>query len=123
MSAPPDWIWLVVVGLAGWGSRDFWPALRGWLDADFKAKREAEAKRIDDNEKRFLAAFEQSAKASEQAAQNGRDVAIALRVIGETRVADNLTLQRIERHMDEIESALGRLGVMRRRAAERKEGS
>ena len=130
----PIWVTLLLVPAAAalwtWFKADGWPSLRSLWSADAKTRIEAAKQAAADREERFLAAYEQTAKAlqdiagnSAAAAQAQRESAAALRTAAETRVLDNLTLQRVERRLDAIEDVVGRQPpVVRARVRGRTEG-
>lgn len=131
MSATPDTPWYVTlllipaaVALWNWFKTDGWPALKATVNVEAKAKREALKAASSEREARFLAAYEQTAQALADIARNSEASAQALRVAAETRVLDNLTLQRVERRLDAIEDVVGRqppVAVRRRTEGERGE--
>lgn len=93
---------LLLTAIGAFLARDIIPWLRSLVDSEFKYRRERMSKEIDAREERFLKAFEMSATAQAQQAQASIDVAASLQIISQTRVADNMTLVRIERRLDEI---------------------
>lgn len=98
----PWWVILLLLPAGAWFTQNAWPWLREQLDEEFKERRTSAAHRFTEREDRFLAAVETSAQASERAAQASTDVAAALQTLAQVRVADNLTLQRVERRLDEL---------------------
>lgn len=93
---------LLLTAIGAFLAREIIPWLRSLVDSEFKYRRERMSKETDAREERFLKAFEMSATAQAQQAQASIDVAAALQAISQTRVADNMTLVRIERRLDEI---------------------
>lgn len=123
----PWWVAALLVPGAvafwGWWKTDGWPWIRSLWSAEARIKREAAKTAATDREERFLTAYEQAAKALVDLARSGEASAQALRVAAETRVLDNLTLQRVERRLDAIEDVVGRAPpIVRARARGRTEG-
>lgn len=124
----PAWVTLLLIPAAialwNWWKADGWPALKALVNVEAKTKREALKAASSQREERFLAAYEQTAQALADIARNSEASAQALKVAAETRVLDNLTLQRVERRLDAIEDVVGRappVAVRRRTEAERGE--
>ncbi len=131
----PAWVTLLLIPAAialwNWWKADGWPALKALVNVEARTKREAlkaasiqREERFLAAEERFLAAYEQTAQALADIARNSEASAQALRVAAETRVLDNLTLQRVERRLDAIEDVVGRappVAVRRRTEGERGE--
>lgn len=117
---PPDWLWVALGAVGMFVANQLWPFVRSLVDMGYKAeleerKAELEQRKVDaaqrreaveHQEERYLAALELGAQAQRQQSENGREIAAAIRTIAETRVADNLVLQRVER---ELEKALALL--------------
>lgn len=114
----PWWVVVILVPASGafwiWFQKEFWPWARSLWNTEAALKREAEKQAAADREERFLVAYEQSAKAQEQSAKaleslakSSNESAQALQVATQTRVLDNLTLQRVERRLDAIEDRVG----------------
>lgn len=104
----PWWWPVVALPAALWARDQFWPWFRGLVDAEFKARREGLDRARSEAETKYLTALSTWSTAQVE-------IAAALKSMSEARLVDNLILARVERRLDEIESALGRSGAMHRR--------
>ncbi len=116
---PEGWLWIALGSLATFAATQVWPFLRSMWDMGYKAeleqrKAETAQRRADSNlhEERYLAALEVSAQAQLQQSENGREIAAAIRTIAETRVTDNLVLQRVERELEKALTLLIELATL-----------
>lgn len=98
----PAWFYLALVPAAGWFAKDFFPWVAGFVSAEVRERRAAKAQTIKDQDDRLITAMETSAQALNKSADASLQIAIAMRTMADVRVADNLTLQRLERRMDEF---------------------
>lgn len=105
----PWWWPMAVVPIALWMRDSLWPWLRGLIDGEFRARRDAAQTRRAAAETEYLEALTTWSAAH-------KEVAASLKTFSEVRVADNLILSRMERQLEAIESALARVGVMERRS-------
>lgn len=93
---PTSFAWIlfyIILPLAAYFARDIIPWLRSLVDAGFKVRWEAEkesrknrTKLQEEREERYLKAFEQTA-------ENGRDIAAALKIFSEDKVAETFIAQ------------------------------
>lgn len=115
----PWWVTLLLIPAAatlwGWWKDAAWPWLTGLWNADAAAKREQVKRAAEDREERFLVAFETAASAARENARTSADIAQTLKTIESARIADNLTLQRVERRLDNIEDRVGSATPVARR--------
>lgn len=114
-----DWPWVALGALATFAATQLWPFLRSMWDMGYKAEleqRKAETAQrretMAHQEERYLAALEVSAQAQLQQSENGREIAAAIRTIVETRVTDNLVLQRVERELEKALTLLIELATL-----------
>lgn len=104
----PWWWPVVALPAALWARDQFWPWFRSLVDAEFKARRDGLERARGEAEARYLTALSTWSGAQVE-------VAAAMKTMSDARLVDNLILARIERRLDEIESALGRSGILQRR--------
>lgn len=119
---PDNWLWLVLGAVGAFTVNQVWPFIRSLIDMNYRAeieqhKAETTARRAerDHQEERYLAALELSAQAQRQQAENGREISAAIRIISETRVADNLVLQRVDRELEKALTLLVELAALQER--------
>lgn len=98
----PWWVYVLLIPTAAWFTQNGWPWIREMIDTEFKERRAEITARYTERNDRFLVAVETAAEASKRAAQASIDVAAALQTLAQVRVADNLTLQRVERRIDQM---------------------
>lgn len=108
LSQLPWWWPVVALPAALWARDQFWPWFRSLVDAEFKARRDGLERARGEAEAKYLSALTSWSTAQVE-------VASSIKTLSDARLVDNLILARIERRLDEIESAMGRSGILQRR--------
>ena len=115
----PGWLWAALGIAGGFFMKEVWPAVRGWIDADFKARRTEGRKDAEEFSRRLLAAQETTATALASIAESNKATADALHIFASHRAADSLALDEIRRELRRMrgEPAEGKITPRRGRVA------
>lgn len=109
----PEWLWLILGALGAFAAKELWPAVRGWLDADFKARRERTKAVTADIEMRAI-------KSQETIAASLDRISNALDLFARSNTAMAFQLDEMRRDLNSSMEGIYRwLEVPSRRAADR----